>query len=519
MKKPIAFFASLILLLPLAAQADTRPINKYQWPPIWNGEGYSSTMPLTHYAFDIVDTFNTGSTDMSFIRVGTPGPQPFCKSLDDKSCESEAKRYSWWIIRVLPVCESVTDNEDCIESLSLVASDGSVKKLKYLKTLAPNSWPKDIKHKLGAGSGKSLWVEEGSETTRGYMVTVSGNAGNQFGATEFPLGTLSASIVPYEVKTGDYHLETTKFVNRTLQGQGKDINCLWTDEGQCGFTIDFEAGSKLELSMHLPKRLTSWLFGRLQEPEIRVEELSGNTERNRLIVRGSGIQLPMIGAKVAINEANDAVKALWANNNCPECEHGIWAVNGESSNLNNQMLEAFKPWIGDKAMLMMPTWSISSMAGGGSKVSNCSQGSSKLFGLITTNASLYSPEPPIMKDNQLDYQVSGLHYKPDGSVFEGTYNLAMTSKGARCVYGFSNAPIQASISVTTADGVQKSFQTTTVNEKNGWMYLSAAGFTFSSPRIKIKLTQLKSSLTCVKGSKSKIVKGSNPRCPSGYLKK
>jgi hypothetical protein len=53
--------------------------------------------------------------------------------------------------------------------------------------------------------------------------------------------------------------------------------------------------------------------------------------------------------------------------------------------------------------------------------------------------------------------------------------LAIKSEVARCVYGFSKAPIQAEISITSADG-EKKVVTPIVNERNGLLYLSAKGF-------------------------------------------
>jgi hypothetical protein len=77
------------------------------------------------------------------------------------------------------------------------------------------------------------------------------------------------------------------------------------------------------------------------------------------------------------------------------------------------------------------------------------------------------------------------------------------------------------VSITSADGEQKSIATTSLNERNGWIQLSAVGFTFSSPTIKVKLTQEKSkktTITCAKGMASTKVSGFNPKCPSGYKK-
>ncbi len=94
---------------------------------------------------------------------------------------------------------------------------------------------------------------------------------------------------------------------------------------------------------------------------------------------------------------------------------------------------------------------------------------------------------------------------------------------------------------------EKQVAVTTVNEKDGWLYLSAKGFTFSAPVVNVKLTQekaievpaptpsespsaaptpaakpvaaKKSTITCVKGKTTKKVTSINPKCPTGYKKK
>ena len=126
-------------------------------------------------------------------------------------------------------------------------------------------------------------------------------------------------------------------------------------------------------------------------------------------------------------------------------------------------------------------------------------------------------------------------------MFKGSYDLAIRSDVARCLYGFSNAPIRASVSVLSSDGSTQDVASELVTEKNGWMTLSAKNFTFSQPTIKVKLLQDKpvnsgtetsqqaadvkkavpklKIINCVKGKMSKKVSGSNPKCPSGYLQK
>jgi hypothetical protein len=121
----------------------------------------------------------------------------------------------------------------------------------------------------------------------------------------------------------------------------------------------------------------------------------------------------------------------------------------------------------------------------------------------------------------LDYTVASAHLLPNGEVFKGTYNLIIQSALARCLYGFTSAPISASLSIINSDGTSM-IATTTLSERNGYISLAAQGFTFSNPTLRVKLTQKKNqvySITCVKGKTSKKVTAVKPKCPTGFKKK
>ena len=169
--------------------------------------------------------------------------------------------------------------------------------------------------------------------------------------------------------------------------------------------------------------------------------------------------------------------------------------------------------------------------------------------IVSTNATAYLPGPPSFNaaDEILDYKVLAPHYLADGSEFLGTYDLMIDADYARCLYGFSSAPIKASISVVTESGTVQ-IATESIFERNNFMYLGAYGFKFSSPTIRVKLTQEKPKevempkvelkaeekiavvmlpvkvnktkiITCTKGNSVKKFSGTNPKCPSGYRKK
>jgi hypothetical protein len=68
-------------------------------------------------------------------------------------------------------------------------------------------------------------------------------------------------------------------------------------------------------------------------------------------------------------------------------------------------------------------------------------------------------------------------------------------------------------------GIEK-IATKSFLEKKGVSYISVNNFSFSVPKIKIKLYQSKKRVTinCVKGKVKKSVSGVKPTCPKGYKK-
>jgi hypothetical protein len=163
---------------------------------------------------------------------------------------------------------------------------------------------------------------------------------------------------------------------------------------------------------------------------------------------------------------------------------------------------------------------------------------------------VFDAVPPSFSGGVLTYKIGGLHYDSKGGLTAGNYDLVMRSDVARCLYKFTNAPIQASISIAYETG-ERQIATKVVNEDDGWLYLGAYNFTFSSPTIQVKLFQdppktlptpassqnpteivavppsstpkaaatKKTTITCVKGKLTKKVTAVKPKCPSGYMLK
>jgi hypothetical protein len=205
-------------------------------------------------------------------------------------------------------------------------------------------------------------------------------------------------------------------------------------------------------------------------------------------------------------------------------------------------------WIKQLAGVMKDTatgehtsWAFSTV--GGRQSNECFNDKTRLIGLVTTNAAVYSPGAPDFVNDFLNYKVGGLHFRPDGkSLNVGTYDLLMRSDVARCLYRFTNAPLSASVSVVDDAGSEKRIETTFLNEKDGWLHLGAYGFSFSRPTLKVKLSGTRQSssaqgssqgsstdpkakkqsanytVKCKKGKVTKKFITAVPKCPSGWTK-
>ena len=176
-------------------------------------------------------------------------------------------------------------------------------------------------------------------------------------------------------------------------------------------------------------------------------------------------------------------------------------------------------------------------------------------GVVSTNATQYVSGPPTfdVTNQSLDYKVAAPHYLANGNEFQGTYNLQISDTLARCLYGFTDAPVSATVSVVAVDGTAK-VATTSIRDSDGFLRLSATGFTFSSPTIRVKLSQPTATssststsastststaaavsatskspsattsatksptktISCAKGKTVKKITGTNPKCPTGF---
>jgi hypothetical protein len=456
---------------------------------------------------------------------GTRGQWLHCYGSGDPTCDYNKPGIDILQWAVLPNC-SLSKSPYCVNSLDVAAPGQDLKPAKFLgEAKGGLRLAADPAVSMIEGGRPSLFEAPDAPNAGGsknYAVLVIASSHFNQSAKKYEVTDLTASIVPYLNQGGDfkagYFDKTAKPENAHHSG-GHESTCAFVEDGNCGLIQDFTPGTRFKLQMTIPKSVGGWFQGRMKDPQMAIDASAqlGNT----VTVEAEPVTVPRMA--VVRNMADYTTQEkTWLQNN------GNWGTpkgkaTGVRSGEHNvfDYVEFYRPMAKDTAAGIQSFWNLGTVIGGVG--SSCLSDTSKVLGIVTTNAMGFEGKSPAFEKGYLNYHVTGLHFMPDGSTpVQGTYDLVMRSDAARCLYGFTNAPISATVSVVGGDS--SSVATTVVSEKNGWLKMAAYGFTFSQKTLTVHMTQaaapaVKKTITCVKGKVTKKVTAVNATCPTGYKKK
>ncbi len=497
---------------------------------------------------------------------------PTCTSTTDTNCNLDEFIY----YAQIPVCQNVSDM-NCIESMG--ATDATGKDYpgsfqRYFPLKAQNQFEGNPDWHLPNGGPGSLFAIPDASGPAGnlyYVSLIMSGHGNANKSPKVSLVSITAKISPVQLQATHINLaqcgdptgtcnkgwlklgsaDGTYFYNEA----GNDgIGCVETswDENLCAQKEAFPVGFKFYLKARLTLAPTGWLHGRMLNPDISLTQDKGVTE---LEVSAAPLAVPTVFKSYLWKDMPPELQSIYDPTNgrlkghpgeggqyrtAPSTDPNLraWTVGPapyEATAFTE--LNAWLPYVLETASAAPHYWSFRTLSQGELQDANqCFSDPSQLNGIVTTNSTVYSPGPPTFdkEAGNLNYQVAAPHFTSAGDVFLGSYDLVMRSSVARCVYGFSKAPIKATISVVSAKGSPE-IATTIVNEKDGWLHLSANGFEFSSPTVAVNLSQdvpapvaapvaapkttAKRTIKCMKGKTTKVVTAIKPACPKGYTKK
>lgn len=454
---------------------------------------------------------------------GTGGVDWWCGDFSDSRCDLSKKENWYYQNSVLPACLSQLQ-ENCVEGLLLKQQGLESTAAVFDRQIDGIKFPADPLTGTFEASTVSLWSAPaisaaGVRASYAINVRVRQNLNRSTG--KFEPQSLSAIVMPYREIAGSFGVPLPMTIENA-KGTGKSgvaINniaqeCVWNETGKCGILQEFQDGTRASLTIRLSNKIGGWFMGRLFDPNISITKFSGTA--NKITVEASAVAVPRLQATVPQSASFPGLQNIWRGSGVMGSEWDGSAAFAEGYGGGAfSYLDTFRPFANDVAAGISSLWSFSTVVGGQSN--SCLSDTSKVMGIVTTNATVYDGSAPTFSNGQLSYRVGGLHFKPDGQGLNlGSYDLIIRSEAARCLYGFSKAPIQASISVISDAGA-KFAATTVVSERDGWLKLAANGFTFSNKVITAKLTQPKvKSINCKKGKLTKRVTAANPKCPTGY---
>ncbi len=460
-----------------------------------------------HKPNDQSRVFSVGDdSGTNFSQLGT-WPTKICTSTKDPQCdlskEQSPSETNPGIMAqpMLALC-ATADASDCIESIEIKRGNSSYTKLVFEKYMPRNpnldfdgkEFPSDYSVNLPAGGAASIWTEviDGKASDLKYLVSYQ-------------------YAMYYDAKFKKFILQNVRLGIRPVKEITESKwSSLWYSEGSSGIQYEFPKDIELRATIHMTNEAAGWFKARIEGPEIKITPL--NTRNNRVVVSGSPVTVPAFAYQKNLDEfSEDEKKYTSMLKGVIFVEPGLREIFG--------YIEMARKVVGDVAAYSNSFWTLNSTPW--DNANKCLQDSSRVLGIVSTNAMGYEGASPKFENGFLNYRVTGLHYAADGKTPNlGTYDLLLRSDAARCLYGFSDAPVSAVVSISGA-GDTTNVATTVVNEKDGWLKLKAAGFTFSEKSIKVKLTQAgkKSTITCVKGKVTKKVTAVKPKCPAGYKKR
>jgi hypothetical protein len=390
---------------------------------------------------------------------------------------------------VLPMCGTVV--ESCVESLS-VGTSTSMEVAQYAGTGYGFKFKGNPATGLPNGSGPSFFdAKHPHSNGNRYVVAAVLNFGANAGVTS--AYEFSVRVFPVVERSSQLTMPAA-LVCETPNGKGLDRcishreECIYQLEGVCAAAQEFSPNTRISVSLKLTNQVAGWFRGRLQSPSIEVESIT--PIYSRVEIAGEPVAVPrMLTAYTAGQDGPNIVGSPLLNSYT-----GPFTLFDAASARGIEIVNGVRGVAKDTATAVNTVWMINSITGESAAQGDsigCFADKSRLLGLVTTNAMAYTGTSPDYKNGYLSYRVAGMHYLPDGVTEAlGTYDLVMRSDVARCLYGFSKAPVSATIQVVGTAGEEK-VATTIVSERDGWLKLAAYGFTFSEKEIRVTLDQVK----------------------------
>ena len=476
---------------------------------------------------------------------------------DDPACAPASSTLQ--VYNYLPLCsdEKVLN---CIDAVTWIKSDGSEVKGVFKESrgsVDPDfTFTRQEKFNVGAAITPQIFTFAGLSHSKGTSYAVTGHVTQDIvnGSPSAP--KIVASIAP--VYSENVSLDDKEGRTECFNVNANDVKC-WKFASS-------DAGVTFKLNLKLLAKPQGWISGRVTSPKVSIGA-ADSSKRFDVSITGSNLSVPILTKRYDYSDTNE--RASWEKISSAVVTQYPWdkvsdVANGElisvygpnTFNTFNKLVAIDRQTDGkpagvgkeyDVADRLAQVWRVVlDPTNTPSGVSGCAN--TDFQGFVSSNAMTYGTALPKYDGTTMSYDVASPHYNPggkdyDADAFKGRYDLLLTEAYAKCVWGLKDGVPNVSVEVQKTDGtLDNSVKVTgALNASTGLYEFSAVGFTFSSPKIKIKLSAPPTkdgtptvtqaapaakpaaatvkTISCVKGKITKKVTGANPKCPAGFKKK
>lgn len=444
------------------------------------------------------------------IRLGLPPANQLdalCFSATDPVCREKTSRTGPGTTSTetpnmnvfLGPCISAAD-VGCIESMAVGTDGQPVVDATFVSSMATDlpELPENAKMRVPRGSTAGVWR---TPSGRNYMVRVvlfgplqrNYDTKGRLMSPVFDPRKINMTVDPVTVtdlQPGTVLTERQKTWSRsTVLANGTrtiENNTGMCTPTQCLTATTFGSDERIRLAVRVPDGLETWLTGRIDDAVVRTQRLGSN--RTRLTVEGDALATQHAGGAVPTASLPPDLHSKYWCRGRSTCDKSI-GLNGENG---YGAFLALEPYLGLRSSLTRTRWEVANgfnvIVGEGGVGADCLGLDTGLVGIVGTNAAVYSSDPPTWtaESGQLSFRIASPHLDADGKVTVGRYTLAIPPSVAQCLYGRSALPPTVEVSVTEDNGTTRT-ETVAVSRDANWVRFAVSGFTFSAPRITVKL--------------------------------